>query len=427
MYTFEQKEKQGILNVKISKEEWEEAVEHSYEKNKSKYSIQGFRKGKAPRKVIEQNYGDTVFFDDAFDEVISNEYSKFLQENPNVTPADHPHVDMNKFTVEDGLEATLKFDLMPEFNLPNLEELNVKRGKVNVTEEQIEHELETTRAAHARYLEQDTPAENGDFATIDFVGYLDGEKFEGGEAENYRLELGSHTFIEGFEEQVVGMKKGEQKDLNVTFPENYGAENLKGKAVVFKVTLKKVEKKVLPEIDDKFVSDTTEFETLDEYKKSIKEALEKSEEERNERDYEVALLDAIADKSGIDVPNSMIEHELYHMIEDFEHRLSHQGMTLDNYLNYLGKTLDEFKEERKVDAEKNIKTRLVLQRIISENKITISEQELDQNISDYASKYQMSLEDFKKAMRPEDYAFFENNAIMTKVLTFIKEKNENKK
>ncbi len=427
MYNFEQKEKQGILNVKISSEEWGKAVEHSYERNKSKYSVQGFRKGKVPRKVIEQNYGDTVFFDDAFDEVISNEYSKFLQENPKVVPAGHPHVDMNKFTVDAGLEAVLKFDLMPEFNLPNLTELNVKKKKVKITDEQIAHELETTRAAHARYVEEEKPAENGDFATIDFVGYLNGEKFEGGEAENYRLELGSHTFIEGFEEQVVGMKKGEQKDLNVTFPENYGAENLKGKPVVFKVTLKKVEKKVLPEIDDKFVSDTTEFETLEEYKKSVKENLAKAEEERIERDYEVDLLDAIAEKSGIEVPNSMIEHELHHMIEDFEHRLSHQGMTMDNYLSYLGKTLDEFKEERKLDAEKNIKTRLVLQRIISENEITITEQEVDDSINDYASRYQMTLEDFKKAMRPEDYAFFENNAIMTKVLNFIKEKNENKK
>lgn len=427
MYNFEQKEKQGILNIKISKEEWENAVERSYEKNKSKYSVQGFRKGKVPRKVIEQNYGDTVFFDEAFDEVISNEYSKFLQENPKVIPAGHPHVDMNKFTVDSGLEAVIKFDLMPEFTLPNLTELNIKKKKAKVTDEQIEHELETTRAAHARYVEEEKAAENGDFATIDFVGYLNGEKFEGGEAENYRLELGSHTFIEGFEEQVVGMKKGEQKDLNVTFPENYGAENLKGKPVVFKVTLKKVEKKVLPEIDDKFVSDTTEFETLEDYKKSVKENLEKAEEERIERDYEVELLDAIAEKSGIDVPESMIEHELHHIIEDFEHRLSHQGMTLDNYLGYLGKTLEEFKNERKLDAEKNIKTRLVLQRIISENEITITEQEVDQNISDYASKYQMTLEDFKKAMRPEDYAFFENNAIMTKVLNFIKEKNENKK
>lgn len=424
MYTFEKKEQQGILNIKISKEEWEAAVERAYEANKGKFNIQGFRKGKAPRKVIEQNYGDTVFFDDAFDEVISNEYSKFLAENTSIVPAGHPHVDMNSFTVEAGLEATLKFDMMPEFELPSLENLGVEKAVATVTDEQVERELEFTLQNHARYVEEEKQAENGDFATIDFVGYLGEEKFEGGEAEDYRLELGSHTFIEGFEEQVVGMKKGEQKDLNVTFPANYPAENLAGKPVVFKVTLKKVEKKVLPEIDDKFVSDTTEFETVKEYKNSIKETLQKAANEKAERDYEVALLDTIAQKCGMKLADTLIEHEVHHMVEDFEHRLSHQGMTMEGYLQYLGKTLEEFKAERKADAEKNIKTRLVLQRIISEYKLSVTNEELDKEINDYASKYHMSLEDFKKNMQPNDYAFFQNNAIMTKVLDLIKSKNE---
>ena len=423
MYTFEKKEQQGILNIKVSKEEWEVAVEHVYERNKGKFNIQGFRKGKAPRRVIEQNYGDTVFFEDAFDEVVSNEYSKFLQENTNIVPAGHPHVDMNSFTVEGGLDATLKFDLMPEFTLPSLENLGIERVENKVGDEQVERELQFSVQSHARYVEEDKVAENGDFATIDFVGYLGDEKFEGGEANDYRLELGSHTFIEGFEEQVVGMKKGEQKDLNVTFPTNYPAENLAGKPVVFKVTLKKVEKKVLPTIDDKFVSDTTEFETVEEYKNSIKESLQKAADEKAERDYEVALLDAIAEKSGMKLSDTLIEHELHHMIEDFEHRLSHQGMTMEGYLSYLGKTMDEFKAERKRDAEKNIKTRLILQRIISDNKLSVSQEELDLTIADYAKKYQMSVEEFKANMTPNDYAFFENNAIMTKVLDLIKSKN----
>ena len=424
MYTFEKKEMQGILNIKISKEEWEKAVERSYENNKGKFNVQGFRKGKAPRKVIEQNYGDTVFFDDAFDEVISSEYSKFLAENTSIVPAGHPHVDMNKFTVESGLEATLKFDLMPEFNLPSLENLGVEKKEVVVSDGQVEKEIEFTLQNHARYVEEDKEAENGDFATIDFIGFLGEEKFDGGEAQDYRLELGSHTFIEGFEEQVVGMKKGEEKDLNVTFPANYPAENLAGKPVVFKVTLKKVEKKVLPDMSDKFVSDTTEFETVEEYKNSIKETLQKSATEKVERDYEVALLDAVAEKAGIKLADSMIDHEVHHMVEDFEHRLSHQGMTMEAYLQYLGKTIEEFKAERKVDAEKNIKTRLVLQRIISEYKLSVSNEELDKEIANYASKYQMTVEDFKANMQPNDYAFFQNNAIMTKVLDLIKSKNE---
>ena len=420
MYTFEKNNKQGILKISISKENWEKALQEAYEKNKDKFNVQGFRKGKAPRRVIEQTYGDTVFFDDAFDAVISKEYAEFLSKNSEIIPAGHPHVSMDSFTADKGIEATLKFDIMPEFVLPDLKTIKVKKDKVSVNDDEVEKAIENERNSHARYVEQDGKAENGDYATIDFSGYVDGEKFEGGEAQDYRLELGSHSFIEGFEEQVVGMKKGEQKDINVKFPDNYQAENLKGKPAVFKINLKKVEKKVLPEIDDKYISDTTEFETVEEYKKSIKENLLKLAEERNERDYEVKLIDEIADKCNIEVPETMIEHEIYHIVEDFEHRLSHQGMTMEVYLQYIGKTLEEFKEERKADAEKNIKTRLMLQKLISQNNLSVTEEEIDKAIEEYASKYQMTVEDFKKSMTENDYAYFENNAIMTKVLNFIK-------
>ena len=420
MYTFEKKDKQGILKIKVSKEEWETAVEHSYENNKGKYNIQGFRKGKAPRKVIEQNYGDTVFFDDAFDEVISKEYSQFLEKNTDIVPAGQPHVDMNSFTIESGLEASLVFDLMPEFTLPDLSKIQVSKPSVNVSDEEVEKEIENERVAHARYVEEDKVASNGDFATIDFTGYVDDEKFEGGEAVDYRLELGSHTFIDGFEDQVVGMKKGEEKDVNVIFPETYPAENLKGKPAVFKVVLKKIETKVLPEIDDKYISDTTEFETVEDYKKAVRENLLKLAEEKSERDYEVALLDEISKESNIELPDSMIDFEVDRMIGDFEHRLSHQGMTLQNYFDYAGIKLEDFKKDRREDASKNIKTRLVLQKIISQNKLTVTEKELDDSIAEYAGKYQMTAEDFKNSMTQQDYAYFENNAIMTKVLNFIK-------
>lgn len=424
MYKFEKKEKQGILKISVSKEDWEKAVEQAYEENKGKFNIQGFRKGKAPRKVIEQNYGDTIFFDDAFDHAVSKEYSKFLSENTGVIPVSQPSVEENTFTADKGLDVVLKFDLMPEFTLSELSGLKAKKKKIEISDEQIKAELESERQSHARFVEEDKTAESGDYVTIDFTGYVDDVKFEGGEAKDYRIELGSHTFIEGFEDQIVGMKKGEERDIKVTFPENYHAENLKGKPAVFKVTLKKVERKQLPEVDDKFVADTTEFETLDEYKKSIKENLEKMADERAERDFEVALLDEISEKSNIEVPASMIEHEVNHMIEDFEHRLSHQGMNLNAYLEYIGKDLDTFKKEREDDAEKNVKTRLVLQKLISDNNITVTSEELDKTIGEYAARYQMTVEDFKKAMSPDDYAYFENNTIMTKVLDFIKSKNK---
>lgn len=424
MYTFEKKDKQGVLKVQISKEEWEKAVEESYQKNKGRFKVQGFRAGKAPRRVIEQNYGDTVFFDDAFDAAISEAYSKFLSENKQIVPIGHPHVEMNSFTMDKGVEATLKFDLMPEFVLPDLSTLSTTKKEAVVADEEIERELENARQTRAKFVEEDKTAENGDFATIDFVGYVDDEKFEGGEAQDYRLELGSHTFIDGFEDQIVGLKKGEEKDINVTFPENYPAENLAGKPAVFKITVKKIEKKILPEINDQFVSDSTEFETVADYKASIKEHLLKHADERAERDFEVAILDEIADKCGIELSQEMIDHEVKHMVEDFEHRLSHQGMTMEGYLQYLGKTLEEFKKEREEDAGKNIRTRLVLQRIISDYKLGVKAEELEAKIAEYAANYNMSAEDLKKNMSQNDYVFFQNEVIMTKVFDLLKSKRK---
>lgn len=424
MFTYEKKDKKGVLNISVSKADWENAVEKVYQQNKSKFKVEGFRAGKAPRRVIEQHYGDQVFFDDALDMVLSVEYSKFLAENTKIVPASRPSAEIKSFTPESGLEATLTFELMPEFDLPSFDSLKATKKEAKVEDEEVQRELDHAAASHARYVEEEKAVENGDFATIDFVGSVDGVEFDGGKAEDYRLEIGSHTFIEGFEDQIIGMNKGEERDINVTFPANYPAENLAGKPAVFHITLKKVEKKVLPEIDDKFVSDTTEYETVEEYKASIRENLVKMAEERVERDYEVALLDEISEKANIELGEEMVEHELHHMIEDFEHRLSHQGMTMEGYLQYLGKTADEFKNERRSDAEKNIKTRLILQRIISQYKVSVTEEEMDKEIADYASKYQMNGADFKKAMSPNDYAFFQNNVIMTKVLELIKSKNK---
>ena len=246
MYTYEKKQNEGQLKVTISKEEWEKAVESAYQNTKGKYNVQGFRKGKAPRRVIEQTYGDTVFFDDAFEEVVSGEYSRFLLENAEVKPAESPRVEMNSFTVDKGIEATLTFALMPEVTLGSLTGLKAKVKAEKVDEKAIKAEMERFQEAHARYEESEEEVKNGDFATIDFSGSVDGVKFEGGTAKDYRLEIGSHTFIEGFEEQIVGLKKGESKDINVTFPTSYQAEELAGKPAVFAITVNKVERKILP-------------------------------------------------------------------------------------------------------------------------------------------------------------------------------------
>lgn len=424
MYKYTNAEKQGILKVTINAKDWESAIEQAYEKNKGKYKVQGFRQGKVPRKVIEQNYGDTVFFDDAFNDVISKEFSKFLAENKDVRPASMPEVNMDSFTADKGVEATLTFDLMPEVTIGSLSTLKAKKAKVTVTEKDIEAEIEKMRNAHARFVEVETKAENGDIATIDFSGSVNGKKFDGGTSENYRLELGSHTFIEGFEDQVIGMKKGESKDVKVTFPEVYQEKSLQGKPAVFAVTVKKVERKELPEINDKFISNATEFETLDEYKKSLKEKLSLDADRKANFDYENSLIEEVVNGSKVDIPHSMIHDEAHYMIHNFEHRLEHQNMKLEDYLAYTGSNMDAFHDKMMVDAEKTVKTRLVLQKLVAENKIEVPEADLDGKLADYAAQYGMEVSEFKKNVSKDDMAYFENEILMDKIIGFLKSQNK---
>lgn len=424
MYTYKQDKKEGVLKMTFSAQEFEKAVNDAYEKTKSRYKVQGFRNGKAPRKVIEKTYGDTVFFDDAFETLVQNEYSKFLTENATVRPADYPHIEDNKFTADKGLEVTLKFDLIPEVELGAISGLKAKMRTVKIDQKRLDREIENLASAHARFVETDAPAQKGDFATIDFSGSVDGKKFEGGSAEDYRLELGSHTFIEGFEEQVEGMKTGDKRDVKVSFPENYHVDSLKGKPATFEVTLKKVEKKEIPQVTDKFISNTTEFETLEEYKKDLAAKLQAEEEKQARLDYEAALLDEVAANAKVDIPHSMIHNEAHEIIHDFEHRLSHQGMQLEDYLKYIGKTYEQFHDEREVDAEKNIRTRLVLQKIIADNKITVKNGEVDAKIKEYAEQYHMDADEVKKNLSDQDMIYFNNQVVMEKVLNFIKEQQK---
>ncbi len=420
MYKYTKKDKVGELKVTISAKEFDEACERAYEKNKGKYKVQGFRNGKAPRKVIEKNYGDTVFFDDAFDEVISKEYSDFLMKNKDVKPASMPRVNMDSFTADKGIVATLTFDLMPEVELGDIKALKAKKKAAKVDDKMVEEELNRLVSSHARYEAKEGKAENGDFVTIDFSGAVDGKKFEGGTAKDYRLELGSHTFIDGFEAQIEGMELGQERDINVTFPELYHEESLKGKPAVFTVKLNKIEKKELPALDDNFISNSTEFETLDEYKNSVKERLALDADKRAENDYENALIEEIVSLSKVELPHSLVHDEAHYMMHNFEHRLESQGMKLDDYLKYTGMTHDQFHDKMEGDAEKQLKTRLVLQKIVADNKLEATEKDVDAKVEVYACQYGMSAADLKKNMTQEDIAYFENEALMDKVIALLK-------
>lgn len=423
MITREKGEKNTLkLNVKISAEVWAQALEVAYEATKGKFNIQGFRKGKAPRKVIEKEYGDTIFYDEAFERVVSKEYNDFLNANEDVNPVDYPHVTVNKITA-DGVEATLVVELMPEIKLGKYEGLTIEKKVEKVTAEQVNAEANRLVNAHARFVESDKEAAMGDYATIDFIGSVDGVEFEGGKAEDYRLELGSHSFIDNFEEQICGMKVNDKKDIKVRFPEQYPAKELAGKEAVFAIEVKKVEKKEVAELTDKFISDTTEFESLAEYKKDVKAKLTKDAEKRAERAAEDELVRTIVDSSEIELPNSMVEHEIDHIVEDLRRKLSYQQITLEQYLEFIKVSMKEFRDQRRDEAVRSLKTTLVLKEIVKENDLEVTKEDYDNRLEEFATRSGKTVDEFDKEISDYERAYINNDILMTKLFNMLKEKN----
>lgn len=419
MITREKSEGNSLtLKLKVSANIWAKALEEAYEKNKGKFNIQGFRKGKAPRKFIEKEYGDTVFFDDAFDTLLSREYTEFLKKNEDVEPVDYPAVTIDSITAN-GVEATLKIELMPEVTVGDYKSLKFKKDKAEVSDEMVEHELGHLKEKQARFVETEEATKLGDYATIDFKGTVDGVAFDGGTSENYRLELGSHSFIDTFEDQLVGLKKGDTKDVKVTFPTDYPAKELAGKEAVFACKVNLVEKKEVPELTDKLIADTTDFETLDEYKKDLKAKLLEEEKNKAERKLENEIIEGVVDCSKVEIPKVLIDHEVEHIVKDFAQRLSYQGIGLEDYLSYLKTNLEDFKKDKQKDAEHNVKARLVLQKLIKENKIKATEKELDERIMKFTKGTKESLEELKKSMSDYEKAYIENDVIMSKLIKVL--------
>lgn len=423
-YKITKKEKNNYeVEITISAEEWENAVEATYQADKNRFSVQGFRKGKAPRKVIEKNYGEMVFFDGAFERAFSEEYGKFLDENKDFEPIVQPDVKIDKFGKE-GLVVTASVAGVPEVKLGAYTGLTVKKECKKATKKEVDDELKMVAERSARFVDaSDDEAKMGDFATIDFVGMVDGEIFEGGSATNYRLELGSKSFIDTFEDQIVGMKVGDNKDVNVTFPANYGAENLQNKPAVFKVTLEKIERKQLPEINDAFASNVSEFETLEDYKKDIEKRMNIKKEQEAERKLENDLIEKIVDASEVEVPEILIERQLDMFIKDLEARLSYQGLKLDQYLGYLGTDVQKLREERKEQAKQSCKTRLVLEELIKKENLYVTDEELNAKLQEMADLYKKDLEEYKKTLDNKTVAYFENDILMKKLLDFLKANN----
>ena len=411
------------LEVTLTAEEWKAEVQESYNRNKGKYNVEGFRKGKAPRKVIESMYGPNVFYDDALTEGFSKAYSKALDEHKDFDPIDAPSLDVKSLD-EKGVVIVAEIPVMPEVKLGAYKGLNISVAPKKVTDKEVKAELERLRNQHARLVEKQGAIENGDIANIDFKGMMNGVAFDGGTAQGYELEIGSHTFIEGFEDQLVGAKTGDQVNVNVTFPENYQAEELKGKPAVFEVKVNSVKVKELPELNDAFASDISEFETIEEYKKHVKEHLEEHAQEHAKIDTENKIIEKIVENIEVEVPNQLIDHELEHIMQDLEYRLMYQGLRLEDYAKYMNTTVEQIAKDRRKEAEKSVKIRFAMQEIIKAEKLDVTKAEVDEKVKELAKKGKKTIKEYKETLTEERMNYLKNDILMDKLLTFLIEANK---
>ena len=400
----------------IAKDVFDAQTEKVYQRKKSKITVQGFRRGKAPRHMIEKIYGKGVFYEDALNDLLPAEYEAALKES-GVKAVSQPSIDVEKID-DEGVLVVADVTVMPEVKIEGYKGLSVAKESVKVTEKEIDEEIGRTRERQGREIEvSDRPAKEGDTANIDYEGFCGGVAFEGGKGEGYDLKLGSHTFIPGFEEQIVGHSVGEEFDVNVTFPTEYHSEELAGKEAVFKVKLNAVKETELPALDDEFVKDVSEFDTMAEYRADVKAKLLKGKEEEAEKAFESKLLDALIEKLEVELPEVMAKTEAENMLRDYDMSLRRSGLDLKSYLQYTGETLDSLREKFMPRAEKQVKVRLALEKIAEQEQLTVSEEEIEKEFEAIAASYQMQLEDVKKYIDAEDV---KNDLLSRKAMDLVK-------
>ncbi len=375
------------LNVTIEAEKFDEAIKKVYFKSAKYFNIPGFRKGKAPMNIVEKYYGKEIFYEDAFNEVVPEELEKAVEENK-LEVVSRPDIDVTQIGKGQDLIFTAIFQTKPEAELGKYKGVEIKKIEYKVTDEDVEHELGHMQEHNSRLISiEDRPVEKGDIANINFEGFVDGVAFEGGKAENHDLEIGSNTFIPGFEDQIIGMKIEEEKDIKVKFPDEYFSKDLAGKDATFKVKVNEIKKKELPTLDDEFAKDVSEFDTLKELKASIKEKQQKQNDERAKYETQDAVIKAVSENVKVEIPSGMIETETENMVKDMEQRLSYQGLKLDQYLQMMGKTKEEMQKEYEPQAIEAIKSRLAIEAIIKAEKIEIADMDIDEKIKEMAKNY----------------------------------------
>lgn len=408
------------LQFAIDAEAFKSAVAAVFKKEGKKYAVPGFRKGKAPRSLIEKMYGADVFTYDAINELFPAAFEQAVKE-AGVEPVGRPEVSVDAASETEGVTLTVKVPVKPEVKIGAYSGLTVEKTVHTVDEATVDAELKRVQERNARELTREGAAENGDITDIDFEGFVDGVAFEGGKAEHYSLVLGSGSFIPGFEEQVVGHAAGEEFDVNVTFPEEYQAEELAGKAAVFKIKLHEVKTKELPLLDDEFAKDVSEFDTLDELKANIRKGMEEQNEKQAALAVENDLVDQVIGTIEGDIPEVMYENRMDEMVRDFEYRLAQQGLKLDMYLQYMGQTMDSFRASFKEQAEKQVKIRLALEAVAAAENITASDEEYENEMQRIADQYKMEIDKVKSLVNADEV---KKDLAVNKAIDFIKEKAE---
>ena len=423
-YTTAQGEKSTVkITITLTAKEWADMQDKAYEKTKGKYQIPGFRKGHVPKAIIEQHYGKGAFYEDGINEAFGKYYYDILEKEPAIEPIDRPDVSIDKLS-EKGLTMIAVVPVKPDVKLGDYKGIKIKKVEYNVTDADVQTELD-------RFLDQNSfeeevtgrPAENGDITVIDYSGSVDGVKFDGGTAENQTLTLGSGAFIPGFEDGVVGMNIGDTKDITVKFPDDYGAKELAGKEAVFAVTLHSLKVKKLPELTDELVKDKTGSETVEAYKNSVKERLEKANAQRAERETEDEIIKAITDKSEVEIPDSLVEREIDNMIQQTSYRLMYQGLKFEDYLKYTNQTMDAYRAGLKDSAKEHVKTQLVIDKLLTDEKISATKEEIDAKIAEQAASVGKDAEEYAKTVSDKQRGYIENGLIIDKLFKFLKENN----
>jgi len=407
------------LELTIDKAKFEEAMEKAYKKNVKSFQIPGFRKGKAPRKFIEKMYGEAIFYEDAINFVCPEAYQAAIEKHKLET-VDQPEIDIVSIG-EGDLVLSAKVSVKPEFELPEYKGVKLDKIDYKVTEKDVDAEIKRMLEQNARLVPvENRAAKKGDITVIDFEGFVDGVAFEGGKGENHSLELGSGQFIPGFEDQLIGKKIGEDVEVNVTFPEEYHAEDLKGKAAMFKVKINSIKKKELPAKDDEFAKDVSEFDTFEELRADIKSKLQQDAEIRTQREKEDKVIEAIAEKTEIDIPDCMIQQQIDRMLQDFSYRISQQGLSLEQYAQFTGLTVDALRDQFKENAEKAVKGNLIIEKIAKTEKIKATAADVEKQFKKMAEMYGMEVSKIKDIMKNSTDSIKEE-IVINKTLEFLTE------